>query len=609
MCLTLALSALSCQREGLPEVQKSEPVTVGFYAGNGGTRTQMLENGLSAAWVPGDEIALWAVDASGSYSLSNHKFTTYGIDGPIGMFTSTLDSAMPEGAYTYYSCYPTPASVSGTKAYFTVPSVQDGKAGNGADIMLAYPVTAGALGAISEESDYRPFSMSMKRKMHQFRFWLPATEDNQSVEIENIIITMPKAIVGSVNLDVTDPASLMRIDSGTKELTLNLSEKLKPADDMSQANFACAAVIPYTSTYSDDDFMRLTVYSNGQKYVLDPISLEGRSFLEGHSTPVRLVLGEPYICSKLTIKVGENYIGEALWNVRISSGGTVLYNYANTSGAYSNFSHEEEFLGTSGKEKFESIVNAVANGTATLTFETNRALVDLPMNASMLQRDGDNATLNLGDVPYLLYEDFSNAVASEHNDAYAGSDDNDRNLGGYLLNDYLATDGWNAARYKILEGDCIRINCRYQSGGWVVERMCGRLDTPALKYIKPGVTTEVVVEYDEAFYIPVGYTVVLWEVFDDSSNKVARYHLGTHTAAEGSKIDGLNSGDISGMLYTSPTFASEDLANLHHNTFTIGSAGQSTRIVFMADTTQSTSHIGRNSCYYLYLDNIKVYLK
>ena len=125
LCLTIALSAISCQREGLPEGHnKSEPVTVGFYAaGNGGSRTQMLENGLSASWVQGDEIALWAVDASGSYTLSNRKFTTYGIDGPIGMFTSTLDSAMPEGTYTYYSCYPAPNSTSGTRAYFTVPSV------------------------------------------------------------------------------------------------------------------------------------------------------------------------------------------------------------------------------------------------------------------------------------------------------------------------------------------------------------------------------------------------------------------------------------------------------------------------------------------------------
>ncbi len=606
LCLTIALSAISCQREGLPEGHnKSEPVTVGFYAaGNGGSRTQMLENGLSASWVQGDEIALWAVDASGSYTLSNRKFTTYGIDGPIGMFTSTLDSAMPEGTYTYYSCYPAPNSTSGTRAYFTVPSVQDGKAGGGADIMLAVPMEAGALGAISEESDYRPFEMSMKRKMHQFRFWLPATADNQSVEIDDIIIRMPKSIVGSVNLDVSDPASLMRIDSGSRDLTLDLREKVRPASDMSEANFACAAIIPYTSTYGDDDYMELTVYSNGHKYRLDPISLAGRSFLEGRSTPVRLVLGAAQICHKLTINVGDNYIGEALWNVKISSGSTVLYNFANTTGAYSHFSHEEEFNGAQGQAKYESIINAVSRGNATLSFETNHALVNLPMTASMLKVDGDNATLNVGDVPYLLYEDFSTAVSSTHNDSYTPGS-GDQNVGGYSLNGVLSTNGWSAARYSVIEGDCIRINCHYESGLGAVARYCGRLDTPALSNLKPGANATIVVEYGYGFAIPIAWNI------DVSDNNHARYRVGYHTSTS-SAINGVKSDNISSsatIVYDSGNKGPTDLSVLTPASHTIQGASSNTRIVFFADSGLTKGYFAANARYYVYIDDIKVYIK
>jgi hypothetical protein len=57
-----------------------QEVKVGFYAGGTQTRTEMLPNGLSAAWKEGDQLAVWAADANGSYVLSNQIFGSYGID-------------------------------------------------------------------------------------------------------------------------------------------------------------------------------------------------------------------------------------------------------------------------------------------------------------------------------------------------------------------------------------------------------------------------------------------------------------------------------------------------------------------------------------------------
>ena len=159
----------------VPGVETSGKVKVGFFAGGTQTRTAMLPNGLSAEWVSGDEIAVWAMNSSGSYTLANQTFGTYGIDASHGFFTSTLDAAMPEDTYTYYCCYPTPLSVNGTQVTFNVPAEQDGKAGNGADIMVATPVRHAALTAIPEPEAHSGMSMSMNRMMHQFRFWIPGS--------------------------------------------------------------------------------------------------------------------------------------------------------------------------------------------------------------------------------------------------------------------------------------------------------------------------------------------------------------------------------------------------------------------------------------------------
>ena len=143
--------------------QVPQNVEVGLYAGNALTRTVMGQDGLSASWSEGDELALWAKDQSGSYVLSNQKFYTYGIDGKDGFFTSVLSSAMPEASYTYYCCYPAPISVSGSKVSFNVPSVQDGKVSQGADIMISDPVQHGALKPVSDLGEESPMKMNMNR--------------------------------------------------------------------------------------------------------------------------------------------------------------------------------------------------------------------------------------------------------------------------------------------------------------------------------------------------------------------------------------------------------------------------------------------------------------
>ncbi|MBQ8048163.1 MAG: fimbrillin family protein [Bacteroidales bacterium] len=609
----LAISALSltasCQVD-FPEFDNMQGLgtqEVGIYAGGARTRTEMLSNGLSAAWEAGDELAVWARTSAGSFALSDQIFKTYGVDSERGYFTSTLSSAMEEGSYTYMCCYPAPVSASGTNVTFNLPAVQDGKASGGADIMIATPVVHGPLAPVPDPEDHSGMSLRMNRMMHQFRFWLPDEYDAfDGEELEEIIFTMPQNIAGTVTADVSDPSSAPTLSNGTASMTLELTEPVGGSSNMDNASFACAAVFPYDGTYTASDFMNLTVYSQRYKATVSPISLDGRTFLAGHSTPVKIkpVSVEEYY--RLTMKVRDNHIGEPLQNVQIAFNGAEWYRYTNSSAeGDGNFIHSVEAYGSDGKDAYDLIINSIESGVATYTYETEHALVQRPLTADMMTYDGNRIILELGDVPYLIHEDFTDALTTAHDDDYTAGANTDRNLKGYLLDGYMPDAGWNAARFSIFEGDCIRINSRYESGSWVIGRYCGRLDTPALKYLKTGASVNVAVEFEHAFYVPSGFNR------DDSGSKQAHYIIGTHTNPESSALNGENYNDIdkkSTVIAESDRYASGNVNRMNHALVNVPSATSSTRIVFWAGTDRTTSVIAANSIYYLYLDNIKVYI-
>ena len=172
----------------------------------------------------------------------------------------------------------------------------------------------------------------------------------------------------------------------------------------------------------------------------------------------------------------------------------------------------------------------------------------------------------------------------------------------------MPIDGWNAARFKIEASKSARINVRYQSGAWTVERVCGRLDTPAMKGLKSGANVTLKVTFDTGFYIPAGYNR------DDSGSTNAFFKIGRHTDSESSAISGDNQNDIDGrctITHTSGNYGSSFGNSSFSSVFptvsyNISGCTSSTRIVWWPCTHQDASVIAANSCYYMYIDNIKV---
>jgi hypothetical protein len=219
---------ISCQSLEMHEsAPQTGPIEVGLYAGGHQTRTMMQPDGLSAVWESGDQLALWAKNSSGDFTLDNQIFKAHGLDGKRGFFTSELPEAMPQGTYTYLCCYPVPDEVNGTEATFCIPSVQDGKASAGVDVMIATPVLHQQLTSFPDPNDHTTMKMELNRMMHQFRFYVPQ-EDNLLGEekIERLYMTFPTAVVGNVTCDLQNPDAPVHISEGQSDVTLELAQPI-----------------------------------------------------------------------------------------------------------------------------------------------------------------------------------------------------------------------------------------------------------------------------------------------------------------------------------------------------------------------------------------------
>lgn len=469
---------------------QSAPQKVGFYAGSGTqTRTEMLENGLSATWAADDRIALWAKGSSGSYALSNHHFGTYGIDFQRGYFTSELSSPMADDTYTYYCCYPVPTSVDGTKATFTMPAVQDGKASKGVDIMVATPAQHGALAPLPEVEDHSGMRLVMNRMMHQFRFYLPAEDTQMQGEaIEKIVLTFPAPVTGDVSVDVADPSAAPVLAGGDEKITLQLKEPIS----VEKGNYACVAFVP--SSFTAGQSLQVKAYTSDKVVKIDPIDLRARNFQAGHSTPVILrvndVVEYPY---SITFRVAANNLGEGVNTIVLTApsgcawdtDGSNVYTYnpghkINVGEEFVfRFEDEAQYRAFSGKS-----ISVTYDSDNTITYQT----VNLP---NMNSTDKVSASLT---VPYLFYEDFSgipdfsdghdNPTVGMGSDLYVGISE----MSGWSMN------GWYGARVGGQKGTAIRLCCRVQNVAKTAYYK-GRIYTPFITNIKEGKDVNISVSF------------------------------------------------------------------------------------------------------------------
>ena len=478
--ISLAISLLvSCTAKDTLPHPDAGPVTVGFRVGGEQTRTQINDDGRSTSWSKDDRIALWARNEASEFTLSAQPFQIYyrGVNGSEAYFSSTLPQAMAEGRYTYYATYPQPESLDGTKATFTIPSIQDGRVGNGADIMVATPAEASQLGPLENGPD---LSLTMQHMLHVLRFYIPEGDNVLGEPVERIVITMPQQIAGRATADITDPGGGMTLAEGGNTVELNLTEPLD-ASTAAEYAYACAAIFPSTQ-YGADDVMQVSLYSKNYAATVDDILLAGRTFAAGHVTPVPIAannLGEDI--QKITLTAPDDMTWDL--SVRVPEG----FTYTNGDKDITISAPQGETVGT--QDHFDLVLYAkadlqsLAGKSVTATYESQNAIVSgavvIPADAAA----NGAATISLN-VPYLLQEDFSGVTG------YAPDWRNSTNPTAVWLNDY-GLNGWSGSRIALHNGQCAQVSVRHET----VAQYPGRLDTPLLP-LKEGAAVKVRVTFN-----------------------------------------------------------------------------------------------------------------
>ena len=621
LALIIMMLSVSCSTEyqDMKDMDNG-PLDVGLYAGGGSqTRTHMQQDGLSAVWESGDELALWAENSSGSYVLDNQIFKTYGLDDRRGFFTSTLASAMPEDTYTYYCCYPVPVKADGTKVTFEIPAVQDGKVSGGTDVMIATPVQHGPLTAIPELDDHSGMSMSMNRMLHQFRFYIPG--DNTVLgneQITRIVLTFPRNVVGALALDLSDIDADAVLGNGGNKVTLNLASPLKVSS--AAAEYACVAIAP--TAFAEGETMRVQAYTSSMIAQVDSIDLCARDFQAGHSTPVKLkvnaITDYPY---KISFKLSSNNLGEKPNSITLaapsgciwSDGGSNVYTYSPGGKIEVN----QEFT-----IRFEDAAayRAFSGKSISVTYDSDNALtyqtVTVPDLASV-----NSASVSLT-VPYLFFEDFSSIPSySDGHDAPTVGTNSDTYKGITELSS-TSLNNWYGTRIGVQGGTAMRICCRYEHVLLAGAYYKGRAYTPFLSGIKDGKDVKISVSFRYG-----SNREERKPLFGSRPNKSAIMYFGVNTQStvinpdqsEGDLIDSVT-GMIAGSGFSSSTPTSlspmvikgEKMSTSggSYTSFegtknvTIDNVDNGMRLAWIVTTDNTSSNTNGN--YWLYIDDIKV---
>ena len=134
------------------------------------SRTAMDNEG-KASWAEGDSFTLWAKNRTGGYNINGANFKLYYFwhSFASAVFISSTN-VLTEGNYTYYAVSPTPQTVNGRKASYTLPSEQRGDVLDGnSDVLVATPIESAALSTEKVNN----LALDFNHKTHLFKLVIP----------------------------------------------------------------------------------------------------------------------------------------------------------------------------------------------------------------------------------------------------------------------------------------------------------------------------------------------------------------------------------------------------------------------------------------------------
>lgn len=476
----LALAATACTDGTSRFDEPAAPsgtvrVTVGAASGIGvGTRTQLDDDGRQVRWIPGDRIALWAVNDANTVVLDAQCFEMlhYNASFDSARFTADIE-AMPSGSYSYYAVSPTPAATAGTKATFDIPAVQNGSQQLACDVMVAEPVTNG--GALIEGDNSDALSLHFSHKVHVLKIHLPANRMEQP--ISQLTLTFPVPVVGRLTVDAADPDAAIELPTGEAGKVLTLS--FDSPKDAGDTVFAVIAPVEL----NENDEIEIKAYAGALESAA--AHMPGKNYRAGHTTPVNLTIPERYRITRILFSLagrdgalnlpedladgyGCSTLGEPIRSFRIvkSDTGEVLGEFSdiNAMNTYQIFYEGKFRTDLSGAE-------------VTVQFESDHATVERRFILPEFIADQIN-TVPAFEVPWLFEEDFSGV------DDFTGPGKTGDAAGVELTSSGLP--GWYAgARSKGIAQKCVNLQSYSNIGG----PYASRIDSRPMSNITDGTVT------------------------------------------------------------------------------------------------------------------------
>lgn len=558
---------------------ESQSVLVGLRLDDEQTKTTAADDGLSTVWTENDEVALWARNSSDDNILEAQRFSLSSTYGEKGWFTSVLASEMTYDQYVYYASYPYPESVSGTEARFTVPYVQDGRASDGADIMISSAVQSGPL---RNFTGVEGLSVSMDHLLHILRFYIPNGIDAFDGEpVEKIVFTMPDDVAGTLTVDVTSPFD-GELTQGRDEITLDLAEPLYASGPKSRS-YAFATIFPVDC--ADGDVLQARLITRSKSANAVPVALNGRSFRAGHATAVPLVPETAEELYRINFKIDSNNLGENVQSITFTAPADC--NWGNGSNVYTYEPAYELKAGDSFSVEFSDEVAFRGMNLADIevTYESEHVICSETVSLeSLMSTSSTDVALN---VPYLLFEDFSDVPSfnsdDEHKTTNAGTKDAHQFL-----------NGWTAARAGASEGLCIRIACRRETSA----DYPARADSKPMFTIKSPVDVELTFDYGADYQVG-GIAVLTGNV---GQNISVGYVTSTTAYKSDSKTGTFESENS--FYIKEQTGSYVDLPHIAEMTIHGIPAGETNRISWRADIEHQAGLTNTTS--WFYIDNIKV---
>lgn len=539
-------------------------------------------------WSELDAIRVYWRPAGSDEALNGQTFECFR-PYPWGALFSTQMSDLEAGDYTYYAAYPAPESVDGTRATYTLPAVQDGtydmrdydikdQTSHGAykgncDFMLARPVTAAALTAGSET-----LAMHFIHQCHVMRVQVPVGRNQWGERVSRLRVEFPAAVVGKMTMDLADPTAAPQLTEGGNTVIAELKNPLtESTEDNPDGNYVWLFLCP--GNISGD--VRFTAYDeNG--YQSGSLSVPIDKTLEaGRITPVTLTVPDELPVTWLDFSITGNNLGETPNSFTVTAPDGATFRNGTNKQSFTVNAENKYMLG------FYNEVDGRANGDLikanglTFTYDTENIVVSdkQPVDFTPQAHTGINLT-----VPYLFYEDFSQVSLN------TGSDSN--NDGSSMAEAGLP--GWTGSRWTTREKNCLELNTYIGTSTSNLNNRFGRADTPPLNQIKGGKSVTLYVEY----YVSAS---------DGASSAVSQCLFGTSTKTG---IVGGGTGEGTKPDTVIETFDPAEGSNTNISqckTYTIQNCTEATRLSWFL-TYRRTGLTVTNKYFYLYLDNVKIYV-